>query len=646
VNSSLRAPARWQAVVFGLLALIACGGAFVGLSSSGLWIDELFTVHLIHHDGGLGEVFRRALTDTHPPLYYFFLYGWTRLTGLSEVALRLPSAIFAVLAIVVFAWGTRRVLSPTATAFACAVGALSTFWFNQSQNTRSYALCLALAAGLLSMAIALRRRLRIQAGFPNAPFPLAQWLGLSVVGLAASLTHAYLLLALGMVLLFLLIGASSWRMRVALVATGLVVLACNIVYYKMMLHASQQDMQNLWFSNDFRFFKLQTRQAIDDLIHSRIEMALGLMLLWGFQRKLAGERFFVADEFDTRWTTWLAGFVLIGVIVCGIGVSVAVAPSFSDRNLLTCSPFAWLLIGRLYDAAGPRGYTRTSRVLAIIVMLLVGSYLVMLRGRELQRLENWRASAQYVEQLPGCAGQTLPVILPYRFGHASAFYLSLAEHDFFGYYLPPGAQTHAYTPSELTGRHPVDGLPALLASRAANAEAGSGCTLLAWGVHDLDESAALKIALDLASQPGVAPRRVLMQEFMTYQFQAKRWQRVPEAYVYIAVPPASGSTRVEPPIVPSVHLQARAAATLGDQVVVDHLTTYTGTSGPPYLVDVYAIQRWTAQKPPSEDFLAVHRLTCDPPVSKTNWDVWPNPESPGCSDRPLPTSAGDINGQL
>jgi uncharacterized membrane protein len=111
VNVSLRAPAPWQAIVFGLIALITCASAFVGLSSSGLWIDELFTVHLINHHGGLGEVFRRALTDTHPPFYYFILYGWTRLAGLSETALRLPSAVFAVAAVGIFAAGARRVMS-------------------------------------------------------------------------------------------------------------------------------------------------------------------------------------------------------------------------------------------------------------------------------------------------------------------------------------------------------------------------------------------------------------------------------------------------------------------------------------------------------------------------------------------------------
>lgn len=640
MNDSLRAPARWQANVYGLIALTACAAAFVGLSASGFWIDELFTVYLINHHDGFGEVFRRALTDTHPPFYYFLLYAWTRLTGVSEWALRLPSAVFAVSAIAVFAFGTRRVLSRTAIAFACAVASVSTFWFDQAQNTRSYALCFLFAASLLSLALAFRTRVRA-----NPKFPLAHWIGISAVGLIASLTHAYLLLALGMVLLFLLLTVPSWRIRGALVVTGLVVLAINALYYKMMIHASQQDLQNLWFSNNATFFKQQIRFAFYGLMARQVIVVTVLLAFFGIWKKMAGEPYFVHDEYDTRWTVALAAFVLIGVIVCGIGVSLLVAPSFSDRNVFTCIPFAWLLVGRLYDAAGPRGYTRSSAVVAILAMLMVGSYLIRLPGRVLSRTENWRASAQFISQLPGCNGQLLPAILPYRFGHASPYFRTLAQQNFFGYYMPQGAQIQAYLPAEFAARHPAEGLQTLLASRAANTDKG-GCTLLAWGVHDLDESSALKIALDLARLPSIAPRRVLMQEFFSYQPRGVRWEEVPEGYVYLAIPQASPASKVEPPVTSPVSLNPKNAATLGDRVVVDYLTTYSHPATPAYDVDVYSIQRWSKKRSVREDFLAVHRLTCDVAVSKSNWDVWPDPASPGCSDRPPPTSAGSINGQL
>lgn len=644
MNQAFQAPARWQSLIYGLIALVACIGAFAGMSASGLWIDELFTVYLIHHDGGFGEVFRRALTDTHPPLYYFFLYAWTRVAGLSEWAVRLPSAIFAVAAIVIFAFGTRHVLSRTAIAFACAIASVSAFWFDQSQNARSYALCFALAAGLLSLALAFRRRVRTR-----TDFPVAHWLGLSVLGLIASLTHAYMLLALGMVLAFLLLSVPSWRIRGALIVTGLVVLAINAAYYKVMIHSSEQDLHNLWFGNSAGFFKQQIRFAFYGLMQRQVIVVTALLILLGVRQKMAGEPYFAHDEHDTRWATLLAGFVLIGVILCGIGVSLAVAPSFSDRNLLTCLPFAWLLVGRLYDACGPRGYTRGSIALAVLAMLLVGSYLLRLPGRELPRREAWRPSAQFVSQLPGCTGQRLPAILPYRFGHASPHFRALAEHDFFGYYMPQGTQIRAYMPAELAARHSVEELPPLLSSRAANADTGA-CALLAWGIHDLDETSALKVALDLARQPGVATRRVLMQEFISYQPRGVKWEDVVDGYVYLAVPKAAPGRTVTPPAAPDVRLSKENAAALGDRVVVEYLSTYTNPTQPAYQVDLYAIQRWdrikTAREPVHQDFVAVHRLTCDAPVTKSNWDVWPDPEFPGCSNLPPPTSAGRLNGQL
>lgn len=67
------------------VAVVCCLAAFAGLSVSGWWTDELFTLFLIDHDGGSGEVLRRALTDTQPPLYYLALHTWSRLSGVGEV---------------------------------------------------------------------------------------------------------------------------------------------------------------------------------------------------------------------------------------------------------------------------------------------------------------------------------------------------------------------------------------------------------------------------------------------------------------------------------------------------------------------------------------------------------------------------------
>ncbi|MFC6839747.1 hypothetical protein ACFQGW_07725 [Xanthomonas theicola] len=95
------------------------------------------------------------------------------------------------------------------------------------------------------------------------------------------------------------------------------------------------------------------------------------------------------------------------------------------------------------------------------------------------------------------------MVLPHAFGPARAPYRTLAEQDFFGRYLR-GHRLCADTADELAARRPAAGLGARLVVRA-QAAAGGGVALLAWGVHDLDQATVLQLAQDLARLPGMAP---------------------------------------------------------------------------------------------------------------------------------------------
>lgn len=621
---------RWPARAYAAIAAIACLAAFVGFGASNYWTDELFTLHVIGHDGGLGEVWRRALTDTHPPLYYFLMYPWVRQFGQAEWVLRLPSAIFAVAAIVLFARGMRRHFSPAALGFAAALGALSMFWFEQSQNARGYALAMAISSALLAAAAALRER---------APgrFPWALWAAVSALGLAGSLVHSYLLLSTGMVLLFLILSVRDWRVRFALAGSGLVILAVNLAYVVLLLRSTQQDVHNMWFDTGARFFLGQTRIAVRDLAAANCGVALKLLVLAWLVRRLLRIK---PDAALARWrvpgahAAQLAGFVLVGVIVSGIVVSYAIAPSFSSRNLLTASPFAWVLLAWLYDAAGPAATGRLGRWAAAALLVLVAAQLLVLRGRVLERQEAWRASAGFVAHLPGCAGQELAIMLPYKFGPSTPPFRQLAEHDFYGRYLGDAMRLRAWLPSELADRHPVPELQRQLRERAAQVLAG-GCPALAWGVHDLEPGTALELAQDLARLPGVSPNRVVVQEFLRYQRRSLKWRPVVDGYVYLVVPPlAPGAPLADPGAV-----LARAAGdpygALGDRVVVSHLYRYDGHDGPPYQLDGFSVQRWPARgEPPGEVFEVVQRLDCDPPTSLLRNGLRPDPGIPGCSLRP------------
>ncbi len=75
---------------------------FLHLGYQSLWFDELLTATAAT-SSTLGELFSNHLVrHTHPPGYGLFLFGWVRLAGDSELALRLPSAISGVAAVLLF----------------------------------------------------------------------------------------------------------------------------------------------------------------------------------------------------------------------------------------------------------------------------------------------------------------------------------------------------------------------------------------------------------------------------------------------------------------------------------------------------------------------------------------------------------------
>lgn len=95
---------------FGLACAIGLVFAFVGLDTRSLWFDELFTAKLIE-PWPATTLFGRIVTDLHPPLYLLTLGAFAQLLGDGENGLRLPSALAACGAIVVFVLGTRAAFS-------------------------------------------------------------------------------------------------------------------------------------------------------------------------------------------------------------------------------------------------------------------------------------------------------------------------------------------------------------------------------------------------------------------------------------------------------------------------------------------------------------------------------------------------------
>lgn len=550
----------WPGALYALVALLGCVFAFVGLSSSSLWADELFTMQVTGHHHGLSEVFRRVLADVHPPLYDFMLYLWIEWLGSSEWIVRLPSAILSVLSIVVFAVGTRRRLSFTAIAFACAVATTSMFWYEQAENARNYGLAIAISSALLMAAMAYRQRVGASEGFPVGP-----WLWLTVLGIAGSQVHPYMLLTVGVLLLVLLLTSRTWAQRIGMVLSGLVVLGLYVGLLWLMTHTAAHDYHDTWYRNSAKFFGSHLRRAAFHFMNRQALLIVLIMLLALWLRRTPVNH--TGDEALrlTRWTTGLCGAVVVGVILSGIAVSVLIAPSFSYRNVLVCAPFGWFLVARLYDVAGPRRHTRAGTIAAaIIVWLLAMQSIVLMRGRLLPANEPWRASAAYVQGLSGCANATLPVITfpgTYGVGMTSAVH-AMMERNYYGYYLPSAYHPYAYLADDWAPH------------AAALAQTDSPCPVLGWGLHDLsDEARALELAKQLASQPAMPGHRVVVQEFLSYDLNWLAWKPQASAFVFLRATP---EVMDEPTTLPAGTAVDRKAS-VGDRLVVTYVPADKGT---------------------------------------------------------------------
>lgn len=116
--------------------------AWANLKHSGLWIDEIYTLHAISLPWQ--EMFFERLRMGHFPVYFVFLKGWLRAWGTlaDEVTLRLPSLGFWCLACLGYGMFLRRLAPRPVAPFAFVLFALNGLAIRQAMEARMYTLAL------------------------------------------------------------------------------------------------------------------------------------------------------------------------------------------------------------------------------------------------------------------------------------------------------------------------------------------------------------------------------------------------------------------------------------------------------------------------------------------------------------------------
>lgn len=82
-----------------MFVVVLCATRLFGITHHSLWYDEGYTLNLVdtHSLSQFLQLFSNYTMSEHlQPLYYFLMYGWSRLAGDSDLAMRLPSALFSI----------------------------------------------------------------------------------------------------------------------------------------------------------------------------------------------------------------------------------------------------------------------------------------------------------------------------------------------------------------------------------------------------------------------------------------------------------------------------------------------------------------------------------------------------------------------
>ena len=126
------------AIVCIAAALVARAAIFSGRP---LWLDEIWTGAIVAQPD-TPHLLHEIYLDPNAPLYFGVMYGWTKLFGLSDAALRFPSLVFGAAVPLLIAFARVPGLSRNARLAWAALLALWVpgIWF--SQEARCYALLL------------------------------------------------------------------------------------------------------------------------------------------------------------------------------------------------------------------------------------------------------------------------------------------------------------------------------------------------------------------------------------------------------------------------------------------------------------------------------------------------------------------------
>ena len=214
-----------DALLLGLLIVLAAFLRFWRLRHQGFWFDEANTSQEVHYTPGQMLSLLKHYEST-PPLYYAVAWVWARIFGFGEAGLRSLSAVCGVLVVPLsYALGVK-LFSRRAGLIVAALAATNPFLIWYSQEARAYELGVLLTgASLLAF---------VYAEDEATPWAIAGWVVTSAVAVA---TEYYAAVVIIPEALWLLYRHRRSRRLIAGIAV-LVVWCIPLLWFALSQHAT------------------------------------------------------------------------------------------------------------------------------------------------------------------------------------------------------------------------------------------------------------------------------------------------------------------------------------------------------------------------------------------------------------------------
>ena len=361
-----------------LLRLISLNQSF--------WLDEATSGLVVRNFSFSQIVTRFAPGDFHPPLYYLILKAWGSFFGTSEIALRIPSVIFAIATIYVVYLIAKELFNKKTGLVASALLATSGLHVYYSQEARMYALVtLFVSVAVLSFVKTLKRN------------KIGDWIVLSLSILFLVFTDYVAVFILPVIWLYVLLTKQNSTYWKKFITSHIILLVFIILWLPVFVKQFTSGINISTTSPSW--WKVLGLTSIKNIFLIPVKFMLGRISFYNkfiYALVVAFSSFILLipltlslKKYKKTLLVILWLFVpIIGSVVIGIKVSI-----LSYFRLLFCLPAFYILIAFGLLSLKKKLWKPLFLIILFINLFSSGMYLF---NQRFQR-ENWRDLTFYIQ---------------------------------------------------------------------------------------------------------------------------------------------------------------------------------------------------------------------------------------------------------